>query len=77
MMREITLGYRVPQTVLNKVHLKGARLNFSARNIGYLYKTLNGNQNPESLQGNDPFRPYITGGVPFARNYAVSLHISL
>jgi iron complex outermembrane receptor protein len=77
MFREITLGYRVPSALINRVHLKGARAAFSVRNIGYLYKTLGGDQNPESLQSNDPYRPYITGGVPFSRNYAVSLNISL
>ena len=77
MLREINLGYRLPQSLVNRVHLNGVRINLSARNIGYLYNTLPGGQNPESLQSNDPFRPYITGGVPFARNYAVTVNITL
>ncbi|WP_419803349.1 SusC/RagA family TonB-linked outer membrane protein [Mucilaginibacter sp.] len=77
MLREITLGYRLPVSLVSKVGLRGARLNLTARNVGYLYKTLSADQNPESLQSNDPFRPYITGGVPFYRNYAVSLNITL
>jgi len=77
MLREITLGYRLPASLLDKIRLRGARLSVSARNIGYLYKTLSGDQNPESIQSNDPFRPYITGGVPFYRNYSVSLNITL
>jgi iron complex outermembrane recepter protein len=77
MLREITLGYRLPANVLGKTFLKNARVSVSARNIGYLYKTLPGGQNPESLQSNDPFRPYITGGVPFSRSYAATLNISL
>lgn len=77
MLREITLGYRLPSTVLSKTFLRGARFTLSARNLGYLYKTLPGGQNPESLQSNDPFRPYITGGVPFSRNYSATINISL
>jgi iron complex outermembrane receptor protein len=77
MLREITLGYRLPANVLSKTFLKNARISVSARNVGYLYKTLPGGQNPESLQSNDPFRPYITGGVPFSRSYAATLNISL
>ncbi|RFS24963.1 SusC/RagA family TonB-linked outer membrane protein [Chitinophaga silvatica] len=77
MLREVTLGYRLPAAVSQRLHLKGARLNLSARNIGYLYRTLAGGQNPESLQSNDPFRPFITGGVPFSRNYAATLNITL
>jgi len=75
MLREITLGYNLPPSILDKIRLQNARLSFTARNIGYLYRTLSGGQNPESLQGNDPFRPYITGGVPFYRSYSVSLNV--
>lgn len=75
MLREITLGYNLPTGLISKIRLQGARINFTARNIGYLYKTLNADQNPESLQSNDPFRPYITGGVPYYRNYSVSLNV--
>ncbi|MEO6870362.1 MAG: hypothetical protein ABI168_11995 [Ginsengibacter sp.] len=77
MLREITLGYRLPSTVLNRVGVQGARISVSARNIGYLYNTLSHGQNPESLQSNDPYRPYITGGVPFSRSYSATLNITL
>ncbi|ALL04924.1 hypothetical protein AQ505_05115 [Pedobacter sp. PACM 27299] len=75
MMREVTLGYQIPTQILDKVKIKGARINFTARNLGYLYNSLVGGQNPESVQSNDPFSPWITGGVPFTRNYAVSLNV--
>ncbi|WP_183560396.1 SusC/RagA family TonB-linked outer membrane protein [Mucilaginibacter sp. SP1R1] len=75
-LREITLGYQLPASLIQKIHVfRSARISFSARNICYLYKTLTGDQNPESLQSNDPFNPYITGGVPYTRNYAVSLNV--
>lgn len=76
MLREITLGYNVPSAFLRKVKvIKGLRVSLTARNLGYLYNSLPGGQNPESLQSNDPWNPYITGGVPFTRSYAVSLDI--
>ncbi|MEO7316872.1 MAG: hypothetical protein ABIW47_16900, partial [Ginsengibacter sp.] len=77
MLREITLGYRIPASLLEKISIKGARISLSARNIAYLYNTLSNGQNPESLQSNDPYRPYITGGVPFSRSYSATLNISL
>ena len=77
MLREITLSYQLPNDLLNKVRLRGASLSLSARNIGYLYKTLTGDQNPESIQSNDPFVPVITGGVPYSRNYSVTLRVKL
>ncbi|NLU90488.1 SusC/RagA family TonB-linked outer membrane protein [Chitinophaga sp. Ak27] len=76
MLREITLGYKIPTKLINNV-FNAASVNFSVRNIGYLYNSLSGGQNPASLQGNDPFRPYISGGVPFSRTYAIALHINL
>lgn len=76
MLREISLGYQIPKDIISRVKLKGAGLRFTARNIGYLYNGLEGGQNPESLQSNNPFNPMITGAVPFSRNYAVSLNIS-
>ncbi|MEO6706108.1 MAG: outer membrane beta-barrel protein, partial [Ginsengibacter sp.] len=76
MLREITLGYQLPKNITDKINFKGAGLRFTARNIGYLYNSLNGEQNPASLQSNDPFIPVITGAVPFARNYAVSLNLN-
>lgn len=76
MLREISLGYRLPATLLSKAGIKTARINFSARNIGYLYRTLVGGQNPESVQSNNPFMPVINGAVPFSRNYAATLNLS-
>jgi iron complex outermembrane receptor protein len=76
MLREITIGYNLPSTLLQKVKaIKSARVSVTGRNLGYLYNALPGGQNPESLQSNDPWNPYITGGVPFARTYAVALSV--
>ncbi|CAL1516715.1 SusC/RagA family TonB-linked outer membrane protein [Chitinophaga sp. MM2321] len=77
MLREISLGYQIPKNVISRAHLKNASLRFTARNIAYLYNGLTGGQNPESLQSNNPFNPVITGAVPFSRNYAITLNISL
>ncbi len=76
MLREITLGYNVPTLLLRNIPaVKSARISLTARNIGYLYNKLPVGQNPASLQSNDPFNPYITGGVPYERTYAVSLSV--
>ena len=77
MLREISLAYQFRPNLVNKIHLKGANLRLSARNIGYLYNGLNGGQNPAAIQSNNPFNPFITGAVPFSRNYAVSVNITL
>ena len=76
MLREITIGYQLPSSWIKKTRVfQGARLAISARNIGYLYNSLPGGQNPESIQSNDPFNPWITGGVPFARTYSATINV--
>ncbi len=75
-LREISLGYSLPSSIIGKIKfLRSARLNVTARNLVYLYNALPDKQNPESILGNNPFTPYIPGGAPFARTYAVSLHV--
>ena len=76
MLREITVSYRLPQSLLNRIRVKDASLRFTGRNIGYLYNGLNAGQNPESINGNNPLQPVITGGVPFTRNISASINLS-
>lgn len=76
MLREITVGYQLPSSFLKKIRfVQGARLTLTARNIGYLYNSLPAGQNPASIQSNDPFAPFITGGVPFSRTYSAAIHV--
>lgn len=76
MLREITVSYRLPQPLLNRLKIKDASLRFTGRNITYLYNGLNAGQNPESINGNNPLQPVITGGVPFTRNLSASINLS-
>lgn len=76
MLRELTLSYQLPHSLLRKTNvIQSASLSVSAHNIAYLYNSLPGGQNPASVQSNNPFDPYITGGVPFARSFALSIDI--
>ena len=78
MFRQVSLAYHVPPVIVSKTKVfRDARLIFTVNNLGYLYKTLPGGQNPASLTSNDPNYPYITGGSPFARNYSISLNVKL
>lgn len=77
MLREISLGYRLPNKWVNKIGLQNARLGFSARNIGFLYNGLKGGLNPMSIQGNNPFAPVEYGGTPYSRTFAFSINMTL
>ena len=76
MLRELSIGYQLPKALISKVKLKTASLRFTARNLGYLYNSLPADQNPASIQSNNSFSPFITGAVPYSRNWAVSLNVS-
>lgn len=76
MLREVSLSYQLPKSVISKVKLKSASLRFTGRNLGYLYNNLSADQNPASLQSNNPFNPVIAGAVPFSRNWSIALNIS-
>ncbi|HEU4609599.1 MAG TPA: hypothetical protein VFS31_15885, partial [Chitinophagaceae bacterium] len=77
MLREISLGYQIPTSLTNRIRVKNAGLRFSVRNLGYLYNSLPADQNPASIQSNNPFNPVITGAVPYSRNYSITVNISL
>lgn len=75
MMREVTVGYKLPSTLTQRLKIEYARIGFTARNLFYIYNGLKGGLNPESIQSNNPLTPYEYGGVPFSRSFSVSLNI--
>lgn len=74
-LREVTLGYNFPEKWIKHIGMQSARLSFSARNICYIYNGLEGKSNPEALTSNNPLTPYDASGLPFARNFALSLNV--
>lgn len=72
-LREITLGYRLPEKVLNKLGVNYFRIGLTARNLGYIVNKLTDGLNPESISSNNPLQPIDIGGVPYARTYAINL----
>jgi len=74
-LREITLGYKLPDKLIGKIGIQYARFAVSARNVGYLYNGLKNGLNPESIQSNNPLTPYEYGAVPYSRNFAATLNV--
>jgi iron complex outermembrane receptor protein len=72
-LREISLGYNVPAAFVNKLKLQTLRVNLTARNVAYLYRTAKSDLNPEGLKSNyaGEFSEY--GGLPFTRQMGVSV----
>ncbi len=74
-LREVSVGYRLPEKVLNKLGMNYLRVGLTARNLGYIVNKLTDGLNPASISSNNPLQPIDIGGVPFARTYSLSLTV--
>lgn len=73
-MREVSLGYEVPKSLVKKIHFQRLRVNLIGRNLFYLYNTTPDNINPESIFSSraGAFAEY--GGMPWVRQFAISVN---
>ena len=74
-LREISLGYRLPENICKKFGANYLRLGFTARNICYIVNKLSDGINPAAITSNNPLVPIDMGGVPFTRSYAFNLSV--
>ena len=74
-LREVSLGYRMPESILSKFGANYLRLGVTARNLGYLVNKLSDGLNPESISSNNPLKPLDIGGVPFSRTFSINLTV--
>lgn len=72
-LREITLGYTIPQTVSSKLGAKRLALAFTARNLGYLYNSLPNHVNPESIRSNKSAEFRERSNSPYTASYMLTL----
>ena len=74
-IRNITLGYNLPQASLQKLKLSSARLSFTVQNA-YTFTKYEG-YNPEvSAQGGSTLVPGVdAGGYPLARSFMFGLNV--
>ncbi|QPH41156.1 SusC/RagA family TonB-linked outer membrane protein [Pedobacter endophyticus] len=75
-LREVTVGYNVPNKYLTKLKINTLSLNLTGRNIAYLYKTVKDDINPESIYSNraGAFAEY--GGWPLVRSLGFNIRAS-
>ena len=76
-LREVTVGYRLPENICKKFGANYLRLGLTGRNLGYIVNKLTDSLNPASISSNNPLLPMDIGGVPFSRTYALNLTIRL
>lgn len=75
-LREITVGYKLPNNWASKVGARNLNVSFSARNLGYLYNSLPNNLNPESVRSNKSSEFRIRGYEPYTANYMLTINAS-
>lgn len=74
-IRNITIGYRVPQSFYSKLKAKSMNLSLSGHNLGYLLNTMPSGENPESVAGTaaSEFRVRSFTGVTSSFTFTVNV----
>jgi iron complex outermembrane receptor protein len=73
-VREVSLGYNLPKTLVNKVKMSNLRVGITGRNLGYLYTTTKGGVNPESIYSNRAAAFAEYGGYPWVRSLGFNIN---
>jgi iron complex outermembrane receptor protein len=73
-LREVSVGYNLPSSLINKIRLNSLRVSLIGRNLGYLYKTAKDGINPEGIYTNRAggFAEY--GGWPYVRSLGFNVN---
>jgi len=74
-LREISVGYNVPASFVNKLKIQSLRVGLVGRNLTYLYMTAKDGINPEGLKSNNAGEFAEYGGAPFTRNLGFSVNV--
>ena len=74
-LREISLGYKLPENICKKFGANYLRVGFTARNVCYIINKLTDGLNPASISSNNPLTPADMTGVPFTRTFAFNLNV--
>ncbi|HET7899502.1 MAG TPA: hypothetical protein VFL47_17565, partial [Flavisolibacter sp.] len=73
-LREVSVGYNLPSSIVNKIRFTSLRVSLIGRNLGYLYKTAKDGINPEGIYTNraSGFAEY--GGWPYVRSLGFNVN---
>lgn len=76
-LRQISLGWNIPNNWTRKFAVNNASLSFVVRNVGYLYNSLPDNIHPEGLQTALSSEYLEGGGAVHSRTYGVTVKFNL
>ena len=72
-LREVSIGYRLPDKAVRKLGAQGMNVILSARNLGYLYNSLPNNLNPESVMGTASGEFRERGFIPYTATFMATI----
>ena len=75
-LREITVSYRMPKHIAEKIRAKGIFFSVSGRNLGYLLNSMPNNINPESVRGTVASAFRIRSFTGYTANYTFTINVS-
>lgn len=73
-LREVSLSYRMPQSIAKKIGANNINLTLTGRNLGYLLNSLPNNFNPESLRGTQSAQFNIRAVNPYVASYTLTIN---
>ncbi|WP_160713730.1 SusC/RagA family TonB-linked outer membrane protein [Chitinophaga solisilvae] len=74
-LREVSLGYSLPSSIIDRWKLTSLRVSVVGRNLGYLFNNLPNHINPEAVRNNKTSAFSEYGAVPFVRNMGITVQV--
>lgn len=72
-LRELSVGYRLPDKAARKLGMQKMNITLSARNLGYLYNSLPNKLNPESVMGTATGEFRERGFMPYTATFMATI----
>ena len=73
-LREVSLSYRMPNSIASKIGASSINLTVAGRNLGYLLNSLPNNFNPESMRGTQSGQFMIRSVSPYTASYTFTIN---
>lgn len=75
-LREISIGYNLPKSIVSKIYLSGATVSIIGSNLWIIYKDLP-YADPEASQGAGNVQGWQSGVMPSTKNFGFKINITI
>jgi iron complex outermembrane receptor protein len=77
-LRELSLGYTLPNSLTEKINIRNLNFSIVGRNLGYIYNSLPNNLNPEGARGNRSDYSWLERSItPYTATYSFNIKFNL